>query len=187
MANLIILEGVSRTGKTSIAERLKDKFPIKSISLQNKKPDYINDYADFYHGMHLISNCFYSEFKNETFILDRSFMSELVYSRAFNRKTHIDREFFIYDLLNKNNFILINLSTTHKKYIERNPKEGIQYTEEEFNQHKDLFYWYYDYYKNKSRLLNWTSRFRCIDSNEFSIDECVKIISKLIEEKIYKK
>ena len=43
MANLIILEGLSRTGKSTITKTLSEKYGFKNISIKEKMPDYIEN------------------------------------------------------------------------------------------------------------------------------------------------
>jgi thymidylate kinase len=191
MANLIILEGLSRTGKSTITKKLSEKYGINNISLKEKMPECVESLPDFYHGIHVISNEFFKSFNDKTFILDRSFISELVYSRFFNRKTHIKEDTVVGDLLLDNNFVIFNLQTTHKNYISRTPKDRKIYTFTEFNKQKDSFYWYFEHYKNINNRYSWKSRFIEIDTDENSINETIDIIEKtlikhnIIKNKIY--
>lgn len=182
MANLIILEGVSRTGKSSISKKLSSQFRYRNISISNKNPDYIENFPDFYHGMHMISLEFFKAFPNETFILDRSFLSELVYSSVFNRNTHVKKD-FICDLLHDNNFILVNLTTSHDEYLNRLPKDRKIYTLEEFEEQRIMFFEFFEIYRKYYDNKNWQDRFMEINTNLLSIDECSNLIiekSKLI-------
>ena len=99
MANIIILEGLSRTGKSSIAAELSEKLGFKSISIKNKMPEYITNLAEFYHGIHVMTNEMYKAFPEETFILDRSFLSEIVYSKFFNRESLACKDDLIANIL----------------------------------------------------------------------------------------
>ena len=176
MANLIILEGVSRTGKSSLTKLFSDKFGYRNISVKNKKPECIENLPDFYQGMHMIANEFFAAFPEETFILDRSFMSELVYSKCFGRKTYINEEEVIPDLLHDNNFVIVNLSTIHAEYLKRAPKDKHIYSVEEFNRQKDTFYWFYEHYKCYYSGKKWQNRFIELDTNVLSIEECAEKI-----------
>lgn len=181
MANLIILEGVSRTGKSSITTMLSEKHGFRNISVKNKQPEFIENLPDFYHGMHVMANEFFKSFKDETFVLDRSFISELVYSKSFNRKTYISKDDLITDLLHDNNFILINLITTHQEYLNRLPKDKKIYTFQEFNKHKDLFFYYTEQFKTKYSKNDWQNKFIEIDTNQNSIEKCVQKIESVLE------
>ncbi len=181
MANLIILEGISRTGKSSISKALSEKYGYRNISISQKMPDFIENLPDFYHGMHVISNEFFKSFDNETFILDRSFISELSYSRFFNRSTYINVDDTICSILHDNQFIIVNLTTTHQEYLKRIPKDKRIYSFDEFNKQKDLFYWYFENFKTKYSSRNWSDRFLEIDTNFFSVDSCIEQIEKLIQ------
>jgi thymidylate kinase len=178
MAKIIILEGLSRTGKSSIAENLQSKFGFRSISIKNKMPEFIQNYQEFYHGIQVLANEMFKAFPEETFILDRSFISELVYSEFFERETLINKDDSINNLLS-NNFVLINFSNSYEKYIERGPKDRIIYTEQDFLKQKNLF----NFHCNDieiNRKLN-------IDTTKYSIEESEKmIIEHLIKNKIIK-
>lgn len=191
MANLIILEGLSRTGKSTITKKLSERYGFNNISLKEKMPECVESLPDFYHGIHVISNEFFKSFNDKTFILDRSFISELVYSRFFDRKTHIKEDTVVGDLLLDNNFVMFNLQTVHKNYIDRTPKDRRIYSFTEFNKQKDSFYWYFEHYKNINDQGSWKSRFIEIDTDENSINETIDIIEthliqhNIIKNKIY--
>ena len=137
MAKLIILEGLSRTGKTTISNRLKDEGLGRIISLVDKRP--INtDIQSFYKGIGLISNEFYKAFPEETFILDRSFLSELVYCDFFERQPSADKE-YIDDLLENNEVILFYLYNDYSDYQKRSPKDRHIFTEDEYEKLRKLF------------------------------------------------
>jgi thymidylate kinase len=188
MANIIILEGLSRTGKSTISKYFSEKYGYRNISFKNKMPDYVENLPDFYHGIHVLFNQIYKEFPNETFILDRSFLSELVYSKFFNRKTYQSGSDVVSNLLLDNNFLLIYLSNNFKSYNERIPKDKIVFTEAEFNRQKDSFSWYFEHFKNNDQSNKWNSRFLRLCTVVHSIDKCIQVIEeKLIEKNIIKK
>lgn len=180
MANLIILEGVSRTGKSSLTKIFSDKFGYRNISVKDKKPECIENLPDFYQGMHMIANEFFSAFPEETFILDRSFISELVYSKCFNRKTYINEGEVIADLLHDNNFVIVNLSTIHTEYLKRVPKDKRIYSLYEFNVQKDTFYWFFEHFKCYYSGKKWQNRFLELDTNSFTIEQCAERIEFLL-------
>lgn len=187
MANLIILEGLSRTGKSTITKNLSERFGFRNISLKEKMPQEVS-LPDFYHGIHMISNEFFRSFPDETFILDRSFLSEMVYSKFFGRKTFVTHDMIIADLLHDNNFVLIHLDNSHKEYMNRSPKDRQIYSFEEFNKQKDLFYWFYESYKTKYSRENWQNRFMEIDTTENDISKTIELIeSHLIKNQIINK
>ena len=179
MADIIILDGLSRTGKSTIANRM-ESFGYKSISIKSKMPDYINNYADFYNGMHLMTNAFLEASPNDKFILDRSFLSAIVYAQFFNRPTHVDNGSIISDLLSKNKFVLIYLTTSHQSYLDRSPKDRIVYNKKEFDIQRNIFDNEFDMIKNKIEDVQWKSNFIKINTEEQSIADCLHIIKKQI-------
>jgi thymidylate kinase len=181
MANLIILEGLSRTGKSTIAKNLAENNGFRSISIKNKMPDFVENLHEYYHGMHVLANEVYRAFPEETFILDRSFLSELVYSKFFNRKTLSTQDESIADLLFDNNFVLVYFSNSYERYIQRGPKDRIIYTENDFVKQKDLFDWYFDKYKKHDDADCWQHRFIEIDTTTTSIEDSINIINERLK------
>lgn len=187
MANIIILEGLSRTGKSSITKYFAEKYDYRNISFKNKMPEYVENLPDFYHGIHTLFNQIYREFPNETFILDRSFLSELVYSKFFNRKTYQKQSDVVSNLLFDNNFLLVYLSSNFINYKERIPKDKIVFSEKEFLQQKDYFSWYFEHFKNHDQSNTWKNKFLRLCTTEKSIEHCIREIeNKLIEQNIIK-
>ncbi len=180
MANLIILEGLSRTGKSSICNILGERHKISTISHAQKMPSYVKNLPDFYHGMHLTFSHLIKQFPNETFILDRSFLSELVYSKFFKRKSYETEGNLIEDLLFNNNFIIVYLSNTYSHYISRKPKDAIIYSEKDFIQQKDLFDWYFSKYADLRSSDEWKSRFVEIDTTVNDIYNTIEIIENTL-------
>jgi thymidylate kinase len=184
MANLIIIEGLSRTGKSTIVNSLSSRHGYRSISIKEKMPDYVEHLPDFYHGMHVYSNEMFKAFPEETFILDRSFLSELVYSRFFDRPSYITQGSVINDLLFDNNFVLVYLSNRYRSYMERSPKDKIVYTEEQFCRQKDLFEWFFDQHQKHFNNTKWNNRFLRLSSVDSTIDECIEQIEHKINQYI---
>jgi thymidylate kinase len=184
MANLIILEGLSRTGKTSIAEELQNRHGFRGVSVRDKMPEYVEHLPDFYHGMHIYMNSILRTFPDETFVLDRSFLSELVYSRFFERPTYVTQGSIINDLLFDNNFILVYLSNRYQSYLNRSPKDKIIYTEDQFCRQKDLFEWFFDQHQKHFNETKWHNRFLRLSSVDSSIEECVEQIEHKINQYI---
>jgi thymidylate kinase len=177
MANLIILEGLSRTGKSTICKTLSDKYKFRNISIKDKMPENVK-LPDFYHGIHIAMNEIYREFPEETFILDRSFLSEIVYSSFFNRKT-LQTKDSIKDLLISNKFVLFYLKNTHEDYIKRSPKDRITYSKAEYEQQTNIFDINYSAYK----ILYEESKqnFLKIDTSSNPIETCIEKIEKILK------
>ena len=180
MANIIILEGLSRSGKTSLTNALVERHGYRCISIKDKMPEYVKNLSDFYHGMHVITNEFFRTFKDETFVIDRSFLSEMVYSRFFDRPSYITQGEVINDLLFDNNFILVYLSNRYSNYVERKPKDKFVYTEQDFTKQKDLFEWFFDSHKKHFENQDWQDRFIRISSVENTIEQSLELIENKI-------
>jgi thymidylate kinase len=74
----IIIEGCDGVGKTTLVNKLKKYYGVDSIRLSYKDP---TDF-EFYDRILEKSDC----------IFDRHFLSEIVYSKLFNRESVIDFE-----------------------------------------------------------------------------------------------
>lgn len=175
MANLIILEGLSRTGKSTICKTLSDKYKFRNISIKNKMPENVK-LPDFYYGIHITMNEIYREFPEETFILDRSFLSEIVYSNFFNRKS-LQTKDSIKDFLTTNKFILVYLKNTHEDYLKRSPKDKIVYSKSEYYQQTTIFDINYSAY----RIIYDEINFLKINTSENSIESCIEKIEKILK------
>jgi len=137
MAKLIILEGLSRTGKTSIAKDLCDNGLGRIISLKEKMPDRC-DLSSFYKGTFFSYDAFFKAFPEETFILDRSFLSEMVYSKFFGRIQSIDNN-YINEFLESHDIKLFYLHNKHLDYMKRGPKDRIVYDAKDYARLMNLF------------------------------------------------
>ena len=137
MAKLIILEGLSRTGKTSIAKDLCDNGFGRIISLKEKMPEGC-DLSSFYKGTFFSYDAFFKAFPEETFILDRSFLSEIVYSKFFGRTQAIDND-YLYHFFDTHEIKLFYLWNEHFDYMKRGPKDRIVYNANDYARLKNLF------------------------------------------------
>ena len=169
MAKLIILEGLSRTGKTTISNNLKNEGIGRIISLKEKRPEDC-DVASFYKGIGLISNEFYKAFPEETFILDRSFLSEFVYSKFFRRPDSTNRE-FVEDLLTNNEVIQFYLHNTYEDYLKRSPKDRYIYTEEDYSKITNLF---------ERKLFEYKTNTLSIDTSKNDLQQVYNLIKNHI-------
>jgi hypothetical protein len=137
MCKLIILEGLSRTGKTTIANHLRDNGYGRIVSIQDKMPQ-CEDLTSFYKGCFYSYDAFFEAFPNETFILDRSFLSEMVYPKFYNRDPSISSN-YILDFITKHDIHLFMLGNVHKDYIDRGPKDSYTYTSDDYLILENLF------------------------------------------------
>ena len=130
MAKLIILEGLSRTGKTTIANDLKDHGYGRIVSIKNKMPE-CEDFTSFYKGCFFAYDAFFDAFPDETFILDRSFLSEMVYPKFYDRVQSITAN-YIMDFITKHDIHLFMLGNLHKDYMDRGPKDSYVYSSDDY-------------------------------------------------------
>jgi len=169
MANLIILEGLSRTGKTTIANQLKKDGYGRIVSIDEKMPE-CKDLTSFYKGCFYSYDAFFKAFPDETFILDRSFLSEMVYPEFFERPPSFDPN-YIFDFINRHKIYLFMLGNLHKDYMDRGPKDSYTYTEEDYMILEYLF----------SKNLMLVERYinsAIIDTSFNNIEQTIKLIKQ---------
>lgn len=140
MANLIIFEGLERCGKGSIINLLNQKITYKKIEAEAKQPVTIpyDHLGILYEGMHQFAAQLYKNLPGETFLIDRYFISEFVYSQQFQRNSYMTKD-YIQDLCDNNKVIVFYLKNTHQDYLDRGPKNKITLTEEQYGHMQDLF------------------------------------------------
>lgn len=167
MCKLIILEGLSRTGKTTIANNLRDNSYGRIVSLKEKMPE-CKDMTSFYKGCFYSYDAFFEAFPDETFILDRSFLSEMVYPEFFERPKSIDAN-YIFDFVNNHDIHLFLLTNEHSDYVKRSPKDRYKYTEDDY---KILTYLFNQNLGKVERYIN----SNIIDTSKNSIIETITLI-----------
>lgn len=169
MAKLIILEGLSRTGKTTISNYLKNNGYGRLISLKNKMPKNCDLYS-FYKGCNISYDAFLSAFPEETFILDRSFLSEMVFSRHFSRQMSITKT-YILDFVRLHQIKLFYLTNSHEDYLKRSPKEN--YSKTDYEKLNNLFHSSLSFLEDS---ITWNEI--CTSSN--TLEETINIITNKI-------
>lgn len=169
MAKLIILEGLSRTGKTTIVNDLKKTGYGRVISIEDKMPDK-TELSSFYKGTFVSYDAFLKAFPEETFILDRAFLSEMVYSKFFGRVQAISNS-FIHDFICNHDIHLFYLWNEYKDYMVRKPKDRVVYDAKDYARLMNLF-------ENNLKVILPTCGFVSINTSQYNIKETTKIIKK---------
>ena len=169
MAKLIILEGLSRTGKTTIANDLKDHGYGRIVSIKNKMPE-CEDLTSFYKGCFYSYDAFFDAFPDETFILDRSFLSEMVYPKFYDRDPSISAN-YILDFITKHDIHLFMFSNVHKDYIDRGPKDSYTYTPDDYLILEQLF-------SESLMLVERYIKSDVIDTTNNNIEQTIKLIKQ---------
>lgn len=182
---LLILEGLSRTGKTSVAKQLESEGWI-NLSIPNKTLFQYHKIhiPAIYQGMHIAimetAKRFLRNGKNVC--LDRSFVSELAYSKVFNRQTLMDPEGAIEEL-NDLNMTMVLFDVSHKNYIDRIPHEAKIYSKEIFDTMRnefDIAFSFSSYAHNRN---NSNNTYLTIDTNLVSIKDSINFIKEKLNEK----
>ena len=89
---IIIFEGPDQCGKTEIGTRLSKLLNIPYFKNDNERKGFKDD-EDYFVNMLKYSDPFFISYlkqSNANVILDRSFPSEYVYSKAFSRQTDLE-------------------------------------------------------------------------------------------------
>lgn len=181
MAKLLIISGLSRSGKSTIINRISSEYKYRPYWNDTipKIPHYIKNKADYFQGMFIMSLSMFSLMPDQKFILDRCFLDELVYSKCLNRETYMNIDLAL-QFLDDNDFQLILLDNEFDYYIKNSPKEI--YTKEQFEQQRKEFEKNFNVLKHYRSNPEWQNRFIKIDSSENNIEKKYKTIKSKINE-----
>jgi len=93
MQKIIIFDGPDQCGKTEIAKKLSKVIGIPYFKNENERQEFKDDDKDYFMNMTKYSDPFFISYLKQSkanIILDRSYPSEYVYCKAFNRDTDWD-------------------------------------------------------------------------------------------------
>lgn len=137
----VILEGLDAAGKTTLAEKLRDKFGMKIIHSTSKTRNDLNYHLDLL------------DYQNNT-VFDRFSVGEFVYPKIYGRDPKIaDDEFKIIEkrIIDNNDlfiiFITSNMNIINERLIARNEYEYLK----EMNDQNILFSEYAKKFRDKYR------------------------------------
>lgn len=147
MAKLIIFEGIERCGKGSMIDILHEQHGIKKLEPKPKQPVTIpfEHLGILYEGVHQFAEQLY-KIVDETFLIDRYFLSEFVYAKQFKRNLYMMIE-YIKDLCDNNTVVMFYLQNTYEDYIDRGPKNKILLSKDDYEYMTALFRQYIDLVK----------------------------------------
>jgi thymidylate kinase len=146
MAKIIIFEGIERCSKTSMISLLDGVHGVK-MDPGNKQPDNVElkDLGLYYEGMHQFALKFL-KLTNESFLIDRFFLSELAYAEKFNRSTYMNLD-YIQELCKDNTVVMFFMKNTYQDYINRGPKNKIRLTADVYRSLNSIFKKYLEFLK----------------------------------------
>ena len=137
----VILEGLDAAGKTTLAEKLRDKFGMNIIHSTSKTRNDLNYHLDLL------------DYQNNT-VFDRFSVGEFVYPKIYGRDPKIaDDEFKIIEkrIIDNNDlfiiFITSNMNIINERLIARNEYEYLK----EMNDQNILFSEYAKKFRDKYR------------------------------------
>ena len=113
----VIIEGADGVGKSTIAKKIAEKFNLSLVHFTNKDPRDLNFY--------------YQSLRKNNVVYDRSFLSEMIYPKIFNRPEKLKEYEFKY-LLEKANeldikiIIINNYDFELKKFEEKVIRNNIE-------------------------------------------------------------
>lgn len=141
----IILEGVDAVGKSTVANDIAKKYNYQIVHSGAKEKNDLEYYKD------LLLN-------NNNLILDRAFISEIVFSNLYNRKSKLTFSdiMSLSNIVKENNDILIimissDLSIIKNRLIERGELDYLNEYEDQYNEFMKWIYVlnaYFDDYLN---------------------------------------
>lgn len=113
----IIIEGADGVGKSTIAKKIAEKFNLSLVHFTNKDPRDLNFY--------------YQSLRKNNVVYDRSFLSEMIYPKIFNRPGKLKEYEFQYLLekakeLDIKIIIINNYDFELKKFEENVIKNNIE-------------------------------------------------------------
>lgn len=151
----IALEGVDGSGKTTVAEKLANKYGCNIIRLTYNGDRSIESYS------HLM--------KSENVVHDRTFISEMIYPKYFNRASRLDVEFIpeLFYKMRFNRIKLFILTASDETILERIGKRGDEFIDDA----KKFIKINQDYLTLAKR-----HKYKVIDTTNKTIDEIVKEI-----------
>lgn len=166
----IIIEGVDKNGKTSLANYLSNKYGIEVVKFSQPKGDPYNEYMNF-----LLN-------RKEPAILDRFYLGELVYGPVKRGKAGLNEwQVRNIELLLRARFALPIYCETNEKVVEKNFIQD----KEEFTKIQELpkLKQYYERAIFKSRLI-WKDFDYLKDREYYRIDQSVSDWHSKIESRL---
>jgi thymidylate kinase len=176
MAKLIIFEGIERCGKGSMIDILHGKHDIKKLEPKPKQPVTIpfEHLGILYEGVHQFAAQLY-KIVDDTFLIDRYFLSEFVYAKQFKRGSYMTME-YIKDLCDNNEVTVFYLQNTYEDYVERGPKNLKILSKDDYNYMISLF----DEYISKVNLSIPNITIYQIDTHKKSVQDVYNIVKEKI-------
>lgn len=119
----IIIEGADGVGKSTIAKKIAEKFNLSLVHFTNKDPRDLNFY--------------YQSLRKNNVVYDRSFLSEMIYPKIFNRPEKLKEYEFQYLLekakeLDIKIFIINNYDFELKNFEESVIKNNIELIKDDY-------------------------------------------------------
>lgn len=133
MAKLLILDGHSRTGKSTAAHEVcKLNKDARLVALQDKMPMQISNYFEYYTGcIHSAQAFLKSSHKYDIYVMDRSILSEFIFAPTFNRPTIVTEEYVV-DFAYEHEIVFIGAFAAYNYYRQTN-KDSFIYTQEQWH------------------------------------------------------
>ena len=144
MAQFIIFDGQSRTGKSTCAKMLSQLLGVGLVEMPNKVPKDISDKSAYYSGAAYSGYSFMQAMDtDDLYVLDRSIFTNLIFSQVFNRPLQFDDS--LYDkLLKKHEYLFINFHSSYTHYTNwvNIEKDGYIYTTAQHSKIRAMFSYY---------------------------------------------
>jgi len=169
---IYIFEGPDFSGKTTLAEKVSKYFNWPVFFKPDTKKYFPNDWDKYQNFYTLLTYNFFLQWPNDRpLIVDRLWLSAIIYSKSFDRKDDLS---FIdpkecYEKRLRNIFIKIDNFETIEKRLNRGDDKKI------LDRMHDIWKLYQDYYKLNDKI-NGSLYINGEDSIENNLDKIVKWI-----------
>lgn len=174
MSKIILVEGPDCSGKTTICNSIVDNFNFKCLHLSKLKDNQSVD--EFY--INFIDNLKIQKQNNMNIVLDRAYISNIIYSTVFKQDETISR--YLMDELKKLIDIIILCIPDKDKYITHfNNIKNQRF--ELYDNMNDIYDLYYDLYYNSSSKLKYTiDNCNVILFNMYNIKDMESFIKEIV-------
>jgi thymidylate kinase len=178
MAKIIVFEGIERCSKSTMIDMLDGQYG-KKMDPGKKQPEHIKfeDLGVLYEGMHQFAEKFF-KLVDDTFLIDRFFASEFVYSDHFDRRTCMTID-YVKELCDNNEVHMFYMENTHRDYINRGPKNKIKLSDIDWLNMQNLFENYIRLFEDQVPKLN----IHRINTTNKDIQEIYEEITAILNEK----
>jgi thymidylate kinase len=165
----IFIEGPDGVGKSTVIKKLQQILDIPVIKMEKAHKGFTKGIIE---DLSYVFNTTLIQFKKYDFIVDRGFLTSIVYSNIYNREFDMD---YIYRINNELKPLIILLTVDSDKIFERRPSDKVIDAKERIriiDEYNDI----YDSFTLTSKDFN----IKKINTSNLTRDEVFKEVLKII-------